>query len=135
MWPTAFEAGTPNTPALFGLAAALDWLEQHHDLSRSIEQIDRIRAALTARGDTTFFGPAGDAPRLPILSFLLAGMHPIEVGALLAEASIEVRSGFHCAPWIHRRLGTEADGTVRISVGPLVEDAAIEAACSILTAL
>ena len=59
------------------------------------------------------------ADRLPILSFTDPDWDPAELGILLDQAGFQVRSGFHCAPWIHDCLGTPT-GTVRISPGPFV---------------
>lgn len=117
-WPAAFEAGTPNTPAIFGLHAALAWRRQRADdpLQHGLALVDGLRTRLRERG-ARVLGP-DDGPRLPILSFVLADLDPAEVGALLGEAGIHVRTGFHCAPWLHRHLDTEAAGTVRVSPGP-----------------
>ncbi len=54
---------------------------------------------------------------MPVLSFVHADLDPEDLGALFDQADIHVRTGHHCAPWIHRHLGTEATGTVRISPG------------------
>ena len=54
-----------------------------------------------------------------IVSFNISGLDPREVAALFdSAAGIEVRAGLHCAPWMHRSLGTlDAGGTVRASFG------------------
>ncbi|MEM7203802.1 MAG: aminotransferase class V-fold PLP-dependent enzyme [Planctomycetota bacterium] len=131
-WPAAFEAGTPNTPAIFGLHAALHWLDEHPDAhARAASLLTGLRDELAARPGTRIFGPpSGDATA--ILSFVLPDLDPAEVGALLAEANIIVRTGFHCAPWLHRRLGTEAAGTVRVSAGPCTSEADIAAVATAL---
>ena len=116
-WPEAMEAGTPNTPAIFGLDAALRWREgQRADsLEAGLALVDQLRAALSTRAQ--LLGPAA-GPRVPILSFTLPDLDPAEVGVVLAEAGVHVRTGFHCAPWLHAHLGTAASGTVRVSPGP-----------------
>ena len=49
----------------------------------------------------------------------VGGLEPAEVGALLDQSfDIAVRPGLHCAPYIHRELGTFPDGAVRVSPGP-----------------
>ena len=117
-WPEALEAGTPNTPAICGLHAALQWARQSPaaSLEQSLASLDQLRERLRSRG-ARVFGPDGGA-RLPVLSFTLEDLDPAETGAVLAEASIHVRTGFHCAPWIHETLGTAEAGTVRVSPGP-----------------
>lgn len=118
-WPTAFEAGTPNTPAILGLAAALRWIERE----TSARLLDRASTALAAVAErlganqlVRILRTAG--PSLPILSFVRSDMDPAEMGMLLDARGLHVRTGFHCAPWIHGHLGTEAGGTIRISAGP-----------------
>ncbi|MCA8957556.1 MAG: aminotransferase class V-fold PLP-dependent enzyme, partial [Planctomycetes bacterium] len=116
-WPGAMEPGTPNTPAILGLGAALEWLDAQNPgaLDRGLELIDLLRAELAPEAEC--FGPH-DGARIPVCSFRWPGLDPAECGLLLDAAGIHVRTGMHCAPWLHRHLGTEAGGTVRVSVGP-----------------
>ncbi|MGE0144832.1 MAG: aminotransferase class V-fold PLP-dependent enzyme [Planctomycetota bacterium] len=118
-WPTVLEAGTPNTPAILGLRAAL--IERDAVPRRTFESAlialdhfaDRLQRDLGARSHSP-----RTTPRLPILSFELDGFDPQEVAILAAGHGITLRSGFHCAPWIHAHLGSQARGTVRVSPGP-----------------
>jgi len=119
-WPAAMEAGTPNTPAILGLLAALRWLEEQdqqemlrHGLSCETVLRQTLGSHARCLGSSTAKGP-----RIAILSLLLENLDPAEAGLLLAEAGIHIRTGYHCAPWIHEHLGTAAGGTVRISPGP-----------------
>lgn len=114
-WPAAFEAGTPNTPAIFGLAAALRELgDPRRSLDAALERVDAIVAALSRRAGYRVLHPA-NGPRVPVVSFVHEAFDPAEIGALLDAAGVHVRTGFHCAPWLHEPLGTAAGGTVRIS--------------------
>lgn len=126
-WPTAFEAGTPNTPAILGLGAALDWSASgaRTPLDEAAARVaGAIRAALTQVEGIRVLPSFEAATPLPIVSFVHEALDPAELGILLDEAGIICRSGFHCAPWIHEALGTTAGGTVRLSAGPWVaEDA------------
>ena len=117
-WPGAMESGTPNTPAILGLGAGLEFLAQRGTgtlLAQELTTLDALRAALPDR--CSILSP-GDGPRVPVLAFNIPGLDPAEVGMILAGAGIHVRTGFHCAPWIHQHTGTEAAGVVRVSVGP-----------------
>lgn len=118
-WPQAFEAGTPNTPAILGLLAALEWLRKRG--------IDNLRNATLARTAELAEGLAQkpgvklllpQGPRTGVLSFVHRDYDPTEIGSMLDAAGIHVRSGFHCAPWLHQALGTSASGTLRMSPGP-----------------
>ena len=123
-WPQAFEAGTPNTPAIFGLLAALQWLstegsaELHH---RAMQRIEQLASGLSELRNIRVFTPK-TAIRTPVLSFVHDSYDPLEIGAILAASGMQARAGFHCAPWIHASLGTALAGTVRISTGPDTTD-------------
>jgi len=128
-WPYAFEAGTPNTPAIFGLAAALryrDAVARSAALAASVANTVALAEALVRLPGVSLVAPTGHA-RAPVLSFVHADFDPAEIGAMLAAADIHVRTGFHCAPWLHRHLGTELAGTVRVSPGPDLSPAEIAA--------
>ena len=113
--PTRFEAGTGNIADAVGLGAALDYVERigleniaryEHDLL-----VYATRGLLTVPG-LTLIGTAQD--KASVLSFVLEGYRPEEVGKALNEEGIAVRSGHHCAQPILRRFGQEA--TVRPSL-------------------
>ena len=113
--PTRFEAGTGNIADAVGLGAALDYVERigleniaryEHDLL-----VYATRGLLTVPG-LTLIGTAQD--KASVLSFVLDGYRPEEVGRALNEEGIAVRSGHHCAQPILRRFGQEA--TVRPSL-------------------
>lgn len=136
-WPQAFEAGTPNTPAIFGLAAALDWLRDNGDadlLARANACLDAIAHALE-RLDGVRVMRARDPVHTPVLSFVHERFDPLELGALLAGGGVHARAGFHCAPWIHACLGTDAGGTLRLSPGPDTSDADVATLIDLLTGL
>lgn len=118
-YPTRLEAGTLNGHGLAGLSAALDFLNE--------TGIDAIRAqedALARR----FYGEVRDLPgvtvygdfsapvRAPIVTLNIGGLDSSEVSDELAERfDIATRPGAHCAPRLHRALGTEDQGAVRFS--------------------
>ncbi len=119
-WPWAMESGTPNTPAILGLLAALRWLEKRDPqelLAHELSCEAALRQALDGRARCLGSATATN-PRIAVLSFVLDELDPAEAGLLLGEADIHVRTGYHCAPWIHEHLGTASGGTVRISPGP-----------------
>ncbi|MCA8974173.1 MAG: aminotransferase class V-fold PLP-dependent enzyme [Planctomycetes bacterium] len=133
-WPQLFEAGTPNTPALLGCLAALDWIEAEgrdrlaaRCLQRTGELEDRLAGSAAVR---LIRPPPG--PRTAVTSLLPLAFDPAELGAVLDAADVHVRSGFHCAPWIHHHLGTGAAGTVRLSPGPMISAADIETAAAVV---
>lgn len=126
-WPQRFEPGTPNTPAILGLGAALDALDPSW-CDAALDWIDGAREALQQRlaGRITVQSPTAPHDRLPILSLTVEGLDPAEAGALLDGLGIHARAGHHCAPWIHDHLGTREAGTLRLSPGPGCPRDAIE---------
>lgn len=133
-WPRAFEPGTPNTPAIVGLGAALRWLESRGptNLRRAaLARTEELDALLAANPEVRRIVPPG--PRVPVISFVHRRYEPAELGALLDLAGVHVRTGFHCAPWVHAVLGTAAGGTIRMSPGPeLTADAVRQAAAALV---
>lgn len=131
----AFEAGTPDLPALAGLLAAVEWLASQplataaaatkQSVAAGTETIGRRcreLATMAAAGLAAIDGVRVLTPQrisTPIVSFTVEGYDPAEVAVLLEQlAGAQTRSGFHCAACIHRHLGTQAGGTVRASFGP-----------------
>src|SRR5205085_2914585 len=65
------------------------------------------------------FGHRDAGRRVGTLSFRSASLPAAELGGILDQAfDVAVRPGLHCAPYIHRALGTFPEGTVRVSPGP-----------------
>jgi cysteine desulfurase/selenocysteine lyase len=112
--PAKFEAGTPNIADAVGLGAALDYVNriglptigayEHRLLEYGTEKLARI-------GGVRMIGNARE--KVSLISFVLPHMRPEEVGRLLDQEGIAVRSGHHCSQPSLRRFGVEA--TVRPS--------------------
>ncbi|HWA77016.1 MAG TPA: family 2A encapsulin nanocompartment cargo protein cysteine desulfurase [Polyangiaceae bacterium] len=115
--PWRFEAGTGNIGDAVGLGAALDYVS-----ALGIENIARYEHELLEYGTErlhevpglTLIGTAAD--KAGVLSFILDGQRTEDVGGMLDQEGIAVRSGHHCAQPILRRFGLEA--TVRASLAP-----------------
>ena len=136
-WPMAFEAGTPNTPAICGLLAALRWRDQHPAhlaLAAALAAADRLANGLAALPGVRVVSCL-DGPRVPIVSVVHERYDPSELAAILTGAGIETRSGHHCAPWVHAGLGTGAGGTLRLSPGEATTSAEIDAVLRLFAAL
>lgn len=107
--PHKFEAGTPNIAAAIGLGAAIDYLE-----GIGFEKIARYEEALLeyaakALLDVDGIRLIGTArEKAAILTFLLDGVHPHDVGTILDREGIAIRTGHHCAMPLMERFGVEA---------------------------
>jgi cysteine desulfurase family protein len=120
--PEKYESGNHNVPGIIGLGAALQYLTE-----RSLDDIRRHEQQLTARlldgfqslKNVTIHGPRDALHQVGVVSIVIDGYDPQEVATTLDAAySIQVRSGFHCAPLMHASQGTnQQGGTVRFSIG------------------
>lgn len=114
--PEKFEAGTINTPAIVGLGEGLKYLRRKgFDYIASHEEhlFDEAISALSRVKNVTFY----DLHRGSTGLFGVCGRSSDEVGEILGEHGICVRTGFHCSPLAHKALHTPSDGAVRISFG------------------
>lgn len=116
--PAKFEAGVPMAAQAVGLAAALDYLTDlgmdrvhAHDQALMRQTLD----VLAERPWVRVLGPAEPADRVGAVAFVLDGVHPHDVGQVLDDAGVAVRTGHHCAWPLHRRLRVPA--STRASFG------------------
>jgi cysteine desulfurase/selenocysteine lyase len=114
--PHRFEAGTPNIEGAVGLGAALDYLAGLGlDLvaAHEHELLARATAALEAVPGVRLVGTAAD--KAAVVSFVMEGVHPHDIGTILDREGVAVRAGHHCAQPVMDRFGVPA--TVRASFG------------------
>ncbi|KZX65825.1 cysteine sulfinate desulfinase [Alcanivorax sp. HI0033] len=112
--PYKFEAGTPNIAGAIGLAAAIDWFnQQDREALQAHEDALLVNATKQAEAfdGLKIIGTA--ANKVSVLSFLLEGAHPADVGMLLDKQGVAVRTGHHCTMPLMDTLGIP--GTVRAS--------------------
>lgn len=112
--PNRLEAGTPNIAGAIGLAAAIDWFTRM-DLS-SVQAHEQALMASAIKQAQAFDGLkiiGNAASKIGVLSFILKGTHPADVGFLLDRQGIAIRTGDHCAQPLMRRL--DLPGTARAS--------------------
>ena len=120
-YPTRLEAGTLNGHGIAGLSAALDYLEETGlETIRSHEQAlaRQFYEGVSAIPGVTVYGDFTTWDRAPVVSLNIRDYDSSQVSDVLAEQfSIATRPGAHCAPRLHRALGTMAQGAVRFSFG------------------
>ena len=114
--PFKFEAGTPHIAGAVGLAAAVDYLAAADLSAVRRHEGDLLAYAASTLSQVEGLRVVGDAPeKAPVLSFLLDGAHPHDVGTLLDQQGVAVRTGHHCTMPLMEALGIP--GTVRASFG------------------
>jgi cysteine desulfurase family protein len=120
--PYFLEGGTPNVLGVAGLAAGIKHVQERGQetiRTHECELTERLWRRLEEIGDYQVFGSRDPAQRVGTLSFRSESLAAAELGGILDQAfDIAVRPGLHCAPYIHRSLGTFPEGTVRVSPGP-----------------
>jgi len=96
--PYKFEAGTPNISGAIGLGAAVDFLESLDlDAAHAHEHalLEYATGALRKIDGLRIVGTASD--KASLISFVVAGVHPHDLGTILDEDGIAIRTGHHCA--------------------------------------
>jgi cysteine desulfurase/selenocysteine lyase len=121
--PHKFEAGTPDIAGAVGLGAAIDYLTAldldavaafEHELleygSEALAAVPGLRLVGTAREKAT------------VLSFVLEGVHPHDIGTILDREGVAVRTGHHCAQPLMERLGLPATARASLALYNTRED-------------
>ena len=112
--PLKFEAGTPHIAGVVGLKAAVDYLDDLDPQAVADHEDDLLAYATASLQQIDGVSVIGTASRKgPVLSFGLRDAHPHDVGTLLDQQGVAVRTGHHCAMPLMDRL--RIPGTVRAS--------------------
>ncbi|MDR6788182.1 cysteine desulfurase/selenocysteine lyase [Sphingomonas sp. BE138] len=122
--PTRFEAGTPHIVGALGLSAAVDYvraigLDRIHAHETAL--VREARAALAHVNSIRVLGPDDSAG---IVSFVMEGVHPHDIGTILDESRVAIRAGHHCAQPLMAALGVEATARASFAVYNGPEDVA-----------
>jgi cysteine desulfurase / selenocysteine lyase len=121
--PHKFEAGTPNIADVIGLGAALDYLTgvgldavAAHESALFDYAVKKLEAIEGLR----FIGTA--AHRASVLSFVLEGIHPHDIGTILDREGIAVRAGHHCAQPTMTFFGVDATARASLALYNTAEE-------------
>ncbi|MFZ7101546.1 MAG: aminotransferase class V-fold PLP-dependent enzyme [Peptococcaceae bacterium] len=118
--PERYEVASPNIMAIAGLNSALKWIN-----TTGINNIYLTEKAnhrlllevLNGFNNIEIVGPTSLDNTIGVVSCVFDGYSSDNIGQILSEQNIAVRTGLHCAPFAHNFLGTFPAGTVRFSVG------------------
>lgn len=119
--PFKLEGGTINTIGVAGLGEGIAFIQKEgiekirqHEMKLTTYLLQKLSEMRKVR----IHGPRDGEERIGTVSFNIEGLSPAQVGAILDESfDIACRTGLHCAPYAHKKLGTFPEGTVRFSLG------------------
>lgn len=123
--PYKFEAGTPNFVGSYALQKAIEYME-----SVGLENIEAHERELTAYCEQQLLGAGctvygAGQPKVGVISFNAGTIHPFDIGTLLDQQGVAVRTGHHCAEPLMDEMGVP--GTVRVSFGLYNDKADVDA--------
>lgn len=114
--PYRFEAGTPPIAEVIGLGAAIDYVQNIGLENIAAHEADLLRYATDKLQNIDGLKIHGTAPdKTGIISFTIDGTHPTDIGMVLDQMGVAVRTGHHCCMPLMERLGVDA--TARASIG------------------
>jgi cysteine desulfurase / selenocysteine lyase len=115
--PYKFEAGTPNIAGVIGLGTAIEYVN-NLDLERVAayehELLEYTTRALSAIPQVRLIGTARQ--KSSVISFVIEGIHPHDVGTILDQEGIAIRTGHHCAQPLMERFGLPATARASLAV-------------------
>jgi cysteine desulfurase/selenocysteine lyase len=121
--PCKFEAGTPNIAGALGLATALDYIREV-----GLDGIAAHEQQLLAYGTEAIAAVPGvrligtAARKSSILSFVMDGVHPHDIGTIVDREGIAIRTGHHCAQPVMERFGVPATARASLAMYTTRED-------------
>lgn len=113
--PAKFEAGTPNIAGVIGLGAAVEYIESLGMDRIAAHEADLLAYATEQLGEIdglSILGTAAD--KAAVISLVMQGVHPHDIGTILDHEGIAIRTGHHCAMPVMQHFGVS--GTARLSM-------------------
>lgn len=117
--PERFEVGSQNILAIAGLNASLKWIKTvgiKNIYAKEIENHKRLISLLRKYDNIKVIGVNMVNECVGVVSCIFDGYSSDNIGLILSENCVEVRTGLHCSPNAHKFLNTFPEGTVRFSV-------------------
>lgn len=113
------EVASPNIVSIAGLNAALDVLDRAGNMQKEIELTKYLREKLIGIPRIVSYLPKHEKEHIGVVSFNMKGYKASDIGMILDDDfDIAVRTGYHCAPYIHKYLdNSQFLGTVRVGLG------------------
>lgn len=115
--PHKFEAGTPNIAGAIGLGAALDYLQKvgfENIIPHETDLVNYAAEALSAVEELKLIGTARN--KASVVSFVIDGIHPHDIGTILDREGIAIRTGHHCTQPVMQRFGVPATSRASLAL-------------------
>lgn len=125
IFPIKYEGGSHNILAISGLNASLKWLkniEIENIYKREKEIFNKLISLLKTYENIEIVGYREAKEQVGVVSCVFKGYAPDEIGQVLSDMDIAVRTGLHCSPYAHEFFGTFPAGTVRLSISYFTTD-------------
>lgn len=122
--PDAGEAGTHNVCGIAGLKAGIEYVTEKgtDSILKHEQRLKNLASSILREDDSMEVFSAADAVQSGVLSVISQNLDCESLAQRLAEKSICVRAGLHCAPLAHESAATIKSGTVRLSFSPFIRD-------------
>ncbi|MGV8154999.1 MAG: aminotransferase class V-fold PLP-dependent enzyme [Alkaliphilus sp.] len=123
--PERYEVASPNIVAIAGLNASLKWMKEIGKkgiIAKESENHDILLSILKSYENISIIGQATNNKSIGVISCKFNLYSSDNIGRILSERNIAVRTGLHCAPLAHKFLRTYPEGTVRFSIGYFTRD-------------
>ena len=115
--PHKFEAGTPNIAGAIGLGAALEYLQKvgfENIIPHETDLVNYAAKALSSVNELKLIGTAKD--KASVVSFVIDGIHPHDIGTILDREGIAIRTGHHCTQPVMQRFGVPATSRASLAL-------------------
>lgn len=125
IFPIKYEGGSHNILAISGLNASLKWLKNigiENIYKKEKEIFNKLISLLKNYENIEIVGYREAKEQVGVISCVFKGYAPDEIGQVLSDMDIAVRTGLHCSPYAHEFFGTFPAGTVRLSVSYFTTD-------------
>lgn len=125
IFPIKYEGGSHNILAISGLNASLKWLKNigiENIYKKEKEIFNKLISLLKTYENIEIVGYREAEEQVGVVSCVFKGYAPDEIGQVLSDMDIAVRTGLHCSPYAHEFFGTFPAGTVRLSVSYFTTD-------------
>lgn len=125
IFPIKYEGGSHNILAISGLNASLKWLKNiriENIYKKEKEIFNKLISLLKTYENIEIVGYREAKEQVGVVSCVFKGYAPDEIGQVLSDMDIAVRTGLHCSPYAHEFFGTFPAGTVRLSVSYFTTD-------------